>query len=234
MDDAFPGGPLRTRPLHFVWIADCSGSMAHDGKIQALNTVIRDVLPAMQTVADDNHNAEVLVRAIRFSTGAQWHVAQPTPLANFTWTDLPAAGVTDLGKALSLVAGQLQIPPMEDRALPPVLVLISDGQPTDDYKSALNHLLGLPWGKRAVRIAIAIGDDADLDVLQQFIGHTELAPLVAKTAEQLATFIHWASTAVLSAVSSGRSDHSGPTDMHVALPEPPQVVDDPDNADDVW
>ena len=37
-----PGGELATRPLHFIWIADCSGSMSVDGKIQALNTAIRD------------------------------------------------------------------------------------------------------------------------------------------------------------------------------------------------
>ena len=30
-----PGGELATRPLHFIWIADGSGSMAADGKIQA-------------------------------------------------------------------------------------------------------------------------------------------------------------------------------------------------------
>ena len=28
-----PGGELATRPLHFIWIADCSGSMSGE-KIQ--------------------------------------------------------------------------------------------------------------------------------------------------------------------------------------------------------
>ena len=32
-----PGGELSSRPLHFMWICDCSGSMNMDGKIQALN-----------------------------------------------------------------------------------------------------------------------------------------------------------------------------------------------------
>ena len=30
-----PGGELASRPLHFIWLADCSGSMSIDGKIQA-------------------------------------------------------------------------------------------------------------------------------------------------------------------------------------------------------
>ena len=63
-----PGGELATRPLHFIWITDCSGSMKSHGKIQALNTAIREATPHMQKVADENPNAEVLVRALKFST----------------------------------------------------------------------------------------------------------------------------------------------------------------------
>ena len=44
------GGELSTRPLHFIWIADCSGSMATDGKIQSINNAISETLPHMQTV----------------------------------------------------------------------------------------------------------------------------------------------------------------------------------------
>src|ERR1044071_4595299 len=176
-----PGGELATRPLHFIWMADCSGSMDVDGKIQSLNTAIKEAIPNMQSVADENPNAQVLVRAIRFSSGAQWHVSQPTEIADFRWDGLTAEGVTDMGKALTMVAEQLRIPPMTERALPPVLVLISDGQPTDDYAGGLKALMEQPWGRKAVRIAIAIGEDADTEVLQKFIGNPEPKPLQAKT-----------------------------------------------------
>ncbi|MDQ3753306.1 MAG: VWA domain-containing protein, partial [Acidobacteriota bacterium] len=152
-----PGGELASRPLHFIWIADASGSMQQDGKIQALNNAIREAVPHMRKVADDNPNAQVLVRAVKFSDGAQWHISQPTPVADFAWNDILAEGETDMGKALSLVAEQLKMPPMSDRALPPVLVLISDGQPTDDWKLGLTALMNEPWGRKAVRIAVAIG-----------------------------------------------------------------------------
>jgi uncharacterized protein YegL len=204
-----PGGELATRPLHFVWIADCSGSMGIDGKIQALNNAIREAIPHMQGVADENPNAEVLVRAIRFSSGATWHISQPTPVKDFKWADLTADGVTDMGKALSMVADQLKIPPMSDRALPPVLVLISDGQPTDNFDGGLKALMDQPWGKRAVRIAIAIGEDADAVVLQKFIGHPEIRPLQANSPEALVRYIKWVSTAVLKSafVATARSVH---------------------------
>lgn len=180
-----PGGELATRPLHFIWICDCSGSMSVDGKIQELNFAIREAIPHIRRVADENPNAEVLARVIKFSSGAQWHVSQPAPVADFEWMDLNADGVTDMGKALSMVADQLKIPPMTERALPPVPVLTSDGQPTDDFESGLKALMDQPWGKKAVRIAIAIGEDADRTVLQEFIGHPELKPLQANNPETL-------------------------------------------------
>ena len=197
-----PGGELASRPLHFIWIADSSGSMQEDGKIQALNTAIREAIPHMRKVAEDNPNAQVLVRAVKFASGAQWHISQPTPVADFAWQDLAADGETDMGKALALVAEQLKMPPMSERALPPVLVMISDGQPTDDFESGLRALMEQPWGKKAVRIAIAIGQDADNDVLQKFIGHSEIKPLAANSPEALVKHIKWASTAVLKSASS--------------------------------
>ncbi|MDQ3041336.1 MAG: VWA domain-containing protein, partial [Acidobacteriota bacterium] len=139
-----PGGELASRPLHFIWIADSSGSMEQDGKIQSLNTAIREAVPHMKKVAEDNPNAQVLVRAVKFSNGAQWHISQPTPVADFGWTDLVAEGETDMGKGLELVAEQLKMPPMSDRALPPVLVLVSDGQPTDDFDAGLKALMEQP------------------------------------------------------------------------------------------
>ncbi|HEY0544278.1 MAG TPA: VWA domain-containing protein [Pyrinomonadaceae bacterium] len=229
-----PGGELATRPLHFIWMADCSGSMDVDGKIQSLNTAIKEAIPNMQTVADENPNAQVLVRAIKFSSGAQWHVSQPTEVADFRWEDLTAEGVTDMGKALTMVAEQLRIPPMTERALPPVLVLISDGQPTDDYASGLKALMGEPWGRKAVRIAIAIGEDADTEVLQKFIGNPELKPLQANNPEALVKYIKWVSTAVLKSASSpaSQTSDSATPGMNVPIPVLPESV--PASADDVW
>ncbi len=215
-----PGGQLATRPLHFIWIADASGSMKEDGKIQSLNMAIREAIPHMQKVASENPNAQVLVRAIKFASGAQWHISQPTPVEDFKWVDLKADGVTDLGKALSMVAEQLKIPPMTDRALPPVLVLISDGQPTDSFEKGLRKLLDQPWGKKAVRIAISIGKDADQDVLQKFIGHNEIKPLQANNPEALVNYIKWVSTAVLKSASSPASQASATPTASAAAPPP--------------
>lgn len=193
---SLPGGQIASRPLHFIWIVDCSGSMAYEGKIQALNNAVREAIPQMQDASAAQPQAEVLVRVIAFSDGARWIVAEPTPAEHFRWTDLEAGGTTDLGSALKLTAAQLRVPPMLNRALPPVLVLISDGQPTDEFDEGLESLLAEPWGQRAVRVAIAIGRDADDEVLRRFIANPDIRPVQASNPEQLVRYIRWASTLV--------------------------------------
>jgi uncharacterized protein YegL len=235
--NALPGGPITTRPLHFIWILDTSGSMI-GSKIQSLNFAIKEAIQPMQDTARQNPHAQVLVRAVKFSTGAHWHLATPTPVADFKWTDLSASGVTDMGMALTLVAEQLRIPPMTDRALPPVLILISDGRPTDDFGSGLKKLMAEPWAKRAVRLAIAVGRDADLNVLSKFIGHRELAPLQANNSAALVNFIKWASTAVLQSASSPASQPAGGGGGggggNVPIPTPPQPSPQPPPDSKVW
>ncbi len=134
-----------------------------------------------------------------------------------------------------MLADQLKMPPMTDRALPPVLVLLSDVQPTDDYKTGLKGLMAQPWGKKAVSIAIAIGGDADEEVLQEFIDHPEFKPLRANNPESLAKQIKWVSTAVLKSASAPaiQSKESYTTTGNVPIPEPP-LDSEPSSAVDVW
>ena len=197
-----PGGELATRPIHFFWVVDCSGSM-YGEKIGIVNNTIQECIPEMRNSADNNPNAQLLIRALQFSTGASWITTSPVPVESYSWEDMEAYGLTALGKAFDLLAAQLSIPPMPARALPPVIVLLSDGQPTDDYKKSLDKLKGMPWFRKAVKIAISIGQDADDDVLIEFTGNKELV-LQANNATALAKMIKWASTtaSMVSAPSS--------------------------------
>ena len=144
----FPGALFPGRPLHFIWIVGCSGSMGCGGKIQSLNNAIREALPHIQDAAAENPNAEVMVRAVKFSSGASWHAANPVPVEQFHWDDLEANGMSDMGKALQLVAEQLDPSIMPQRALPPVLVLISDSKPTDDVNVGLRAPDGSTLGPK--------------------------------------------------------------------------------------
>ncbi len=210
-----PGARLAGRPLHFIFLLDGSGSMATDGKIEALNTAIREALPHLRDLGDQNPFVEILVRAVVFADGARWHIAEPTPVHDVSWPPVVAGGFTDLGAALTKVSEVLRVPPMESRAFPPVLVVVSDGRPTDDFESGLERLLAEPWGRRAVRLAIAIGTDADHDVLARFIDDPEIRPFSAGDPEQLAYLVRFVSTVASQLASTPAGAEEGRR-----LPEP--------------
>ena len=87
------------------------------------------------------------------------------------------------------VAGQLSVSEIGKRAAPPVLVVVSDGYPSDSFEFGLRALMAQPWGKKAVRIAIGIGTDTEYELLQKFIGDSGMKPLQANNPEDLVRYI---------------------------------------------
>lgn len=242
-----PGGEIANRPLHFFWVVDCSGSMAGD-KIDAVNHAIQETIQPMRDAAASNPNAQLFVSTLKFATGASWISEEPVPVESFEWLDLDIDdyAVTDMGKAFEMVAAQLEMPPMPTRSLPPVIVLLSDGFPTDDWKRPLNKLLSMPWGKKAVKVAIAIGKGADRSVLEAFTGNRETV-FDANNPETLVHLIKWAST-IASTVSTPSTKPEPAPEVKEEIKDPneePVDVPAPDpynltppasdvNAEDVW
>ena len=92
------------------------------------------------------------------------------------WNDLNAGGVTDLGAACKELDKKLsrnEYLNSQTGAYAPVILLFSDGGPTDNWEKELKQLKLNNWFKHAIKIAIAIGDDADKAVLAEFTGTIE-------------------------------------------------------------
>lgn len=195
------GGAVGRRPLHFVFVLDLSGSMRREGRIQALNNALREVVPRLREEARANPHAELLVRVLGFADRPWWIVPEPTPVEDFVWRGVDAvpAGLTELGPALHLLADAMAALDAETAAFPPALVLVSDGRPTTasgtDVDAGLRRLLAERAGAAAVRLALGVGRDADLPTLRRFIGNDEIPLLQADNPEQLVEAIAWASRA---------------------------------------
>jgi uncharacterized protein YegL len=196
--------------------------MAGD-KIASLNYAVRNALPEA-LAASREQIAQLMMRTLVFSSGARWLDPAPIPVEAYAWKDLQAGGVTDLGHALKLLAEQLRMPPMPQRALPPVIVLLSDGEPTDNWQQPLDEVLRLPWGQKSVRLAIGIGQQANHGVLERFIHNPEIQPLQANNPEQLTRYIRWVSTAVAGSVMRSQSSPGEGGAPVQALPPPPAVT----------
>ena len=166
--------PRRTMTLFFM--IDTSGSMA-GSKIGAVNDAVVNVLPMLDEISVTNPDAEIKVAALEFSTGCNWLYNEPKLANEFVWQDVQANGLTSLGAAceeleskLSRSKGFMQ---SASGSFAPAIILLSDGAPTDDFESGLATLKQNNWFKAAIKVAIAIGDDADKEVLTKFTGTNE-------------------------------------------------------------
>jgi uncharacterized protein YegL len=234
--------PRRTMVLFFV--IDASGSM--DGsKIGAVNTAIQEVIPEIRDVSEDNADAQIKIAALEFSSGARWLTPSgPVPAENFNWNFIDAAGVTDLGAACKALNEKLSTKAFMQEAtgsFAPAIFLLSDGEPTDDWMSALQTLRQNNWFKTAVKVAVAIGDDANKDMLKEFTGSME-AVLEVHTAAMLKKMIKFVSVRAsqvasrssnVNAAAGGTGDEQKQHELNAALNEfAAEAAAAPDNSAD--
>jgi uncharacterized protein YegL len=201
--------PRRTMVLFFV--IDTSGSMV-GSKLGAVNTAIEEVIPAIKEISDENADAQIKIAVLEFSSGARWITSNgPMELEQFHWNDLESAGVTDLGAACKALNEKLSTKAFMKEAtgsFAPAIFLLSDGEPTDDWQSALTTLKENKWFKTAVKVAVAIGDDANKEVLKEFTGTME-AVLVSYNAVTLKKMIKFVSVRASQVASKTSNANSG-------------------------
>lgn len=166
--------PRRTMTLFFM--VDTSGSMIGN-KIGAVNDAIVNVLPMLRDISATNADAEIKVAALQFASDTKWLYTEPKTLDDFKWIDVKAGGLTSLGEAcrqlnmkLSMSHGFMQ---SASGSYAPAIILLSDGGPTDNFDAGLQSLQANKWFDSAIKVAIAIGDDANMEVLTRFTGNNE-------------------------------------------------------------
>jgi uncharacterized protein YegL len=170
------------KPLPVVLLLDVSGSM-HGAKIQNLNDAVKDMLDTFR----DTENNEIEIHVATITFGAEVKLHQPLASASdIAWHDLSASGQTPLGTALQMAKAMIEdkgvVP---SRAYRPAVVLVSDGQPNDSWEKPLTDFISDGRSAKCDRMAMAIGADADEEVLGKFIAGTENPLFYAENAKQL-------------------------------------------------
>jgi len=214
----------RTMTLFFV--VDTSGSMEGD-KIGAVNSAIEEVIPEIRDNAETNPDAELKIAVLQFSEGAKWITAEPMKVDKYEWKYLQADGTTDLGSALKELNAKLSRNAfMNDAAgsFAPAIFLFSDGEPTDNWKSPFKEIKENKWFQSAMKIAVAIGDDANKEVLAEFTGNKELV-VTARNPEALRKFIRFASVTASQIGSKGSSVGVGSTKVDEVKPKIDEFVE---------
>lgn len=172
--DAIP--EVARRVLNLFFVIDTSGSMAGEA-IGQVNVGISDTIETLKQEAV-TADAQLKISVLEFNSGATWlNSAGPQDIEDFAFTTpLQAGGLTDMGKALKELNSKLSrkeyLNSIAGNYLP-VIIFLSDGYPTDDYKKALEDIRLNKWFNRATKIAIGVGDDPDYTMLANVTGNIE-------------------------------------------------------------
>lgn len=169
-DDPLSATGVSRKSLVIFFLIDTSGSMKGK-KMGELNTVMEELIPEIRKVGEAD--TEVKVAVLTFSTDVRWMYSTPIPIEEFEWARLRASGVTSLGAALKELNvrmsrnGFLNSPSL---SFAPVIFLMTDGYPSDDYKAGLKELQANSWYKFGLKAALGIGSEANDNVLAEFTG----------------------------------------------------------------
>lgn len=182
------------RPLPVILLADVSGSMVESGKIDALNQAVREMLATFAST--DDLRAEIHVAIITFGSEVRTHTPLQ-PARQVTWVDMVAAGKTPMGQAMMMAADLIEDHgKLPGRAYRPTVILISDGQPTDAWQEGLERMTQAGRAQKADRVALAIGGDADVEMLKRFLASDHKQVCVAADARRIKDFFQYVTMSV--------------------------------------
>ncbi len=201
------------KELHIFYVLDTSGSM-QGAPIAALNDAMRSTVKALNDKFQGNADATLKIAIMTYSNGAEWVTFGENHLESvefFVWEDVKAVGMTYLGAALDLLREGLSRNTMMKSKTgnkTPVIIFMTDGCPTDNWRDALKKIQDNKWYQSAIKIGIALGQDADTGVLAEVIGGSE-GVIQAQELDKFADMIRLVS--VVSALRGSVSQVTAPT-----------------------
>jgi len=164
------------RILNLILVIDVSGSMQGQ-RIGAVNYALENIIKELKK--QDDINSVIKLSILKFGGDAEWATPQPMPIDSFVFTKIEATpSLTNYGKAYHALCEKLSksayMNPSFGEYFAPVIMFITDGEPTDlnDYPDELLHLKKNGWFNQSARYAIAVGKEARsekvISLLQSF------------------------------------------------------------------
>lgn len=156
--------------LPVVLVLDCSGSMA-GAKIDALRVGIEVM---NREIKDDPKAAKsVRILVIQFCGDHEVSVGEWQDLMDFVPPNLQANGRTPTGAAMLRALDEIEKQKEQMRQAGisykrPLLFLMSDGEPTDDWKRASELSQAAMTTNKVTVFPIGVGSDANLEILAKF------------------------------------------------------------------
>lgn len=173
------------KKMVMFFLLDASNSMNMGDKMGALNNCMADAVELAKDLDVNNTEVQIEIAVLMFGVGdsgeeCRWICNEPEPIDRFEWVDQKASGWTPMAKALDMLNDAMSRSRFLDTpsaSMAPVVVVMSDGYPCvrngDDFAAtseAVARLNKNRWFNNSIKAAIAIGDDANMDVLAEITG----------------------------------------------------------------
>ncbi|WP_158621013.1 vWA domain-containing protein [Candidatus Kurthia intestinigallinarum] len=175
------------RPLPVILLLDTSGSM-YGESIDTLNVAVKRMIESFKK--EESTQAEIYTSVITF--GGRANVYLPfTKAQDIEWVNLEANGGTPFGGALRLckeLIMNLNSVELGGKPYKPTIVLVSDGNPTDEYTVMLDDFINTKRTGTCDRWALGIGDHADYAMLEKFLSGQEKRVMEASDAAGISKF----------------------------------------------
>ena len=195
----------KPRQLPVIVAVDRSGSMYSDGKIDALNTALRNFLDSVKK--ETGGRAEINLAIFSFGGTSATLDLPLSPISMIGEVPVyDADGLTPMGEAFGMIKALIEDrDAITSRAYKPTIVLITDGYPNDDWESKMDALINDGRSSKAFRMAMAIGDDADTDMLRSFVSTPEYL-VTGESARDIKKFFRYVTMSVTSRMKSQTPD----------------------------
>lgn len=207
----------KARPLPVILLLDRSGSMSGE-KISTLNSAVNDMIQSFKTAGQGE--VEINLGIISFGDGGANYDLQLQPVAGISNMSLQANGGTPMGMALRMAKDLIEdkeiIP---SKGYRPAVVLVSDGEPNDDWEQPMNNFIGGGRSSKCERFAMAIGTSQEDPVLNKFLSGTENKVFLASDASKIRDFFKFVTMSV-----SVRSRSQNPNALLPAASNPTSVT----------
>ncbi|WP_064604434.1 vWA domain-containing protein [Photobacterium sp. J15] len=168
LDDALIHNPAPRCPC--MLLLDTSSSMT-GSPITELNRGVRQFIEEVQS--DEVAASSVELGVITFGAKVELQSKLTTVEDIEGVSELQAYGMTPMGEAVNLAISELESRKAEYQRngvsyYQPWVVMMTDGGPNDEWSGAAQRLRNLAEQKKMVVLCVGIGDDAEMQILQQF------------------------------------------------------------------